>query len=544
MRSTTSQDKIRFGIYCNGFVMPHWKAVALQQLLEKEQTEVVVVLMGSAHPQKGSSPSFLWTLYDQLYLRKRSKAGKKVYLEEILQDIPVIHLESALSITSEVANAVEQFHLDVVLQLDHGAPYKGLASLAKSGCWFFSHDHPTAGFWPLYRSEKITTGALVQALPNNLPLRTLKTGVLKTQVLHPRNRDLLLMESASWPRLAAKEMLLTGYPPNDTATNKAGLPAHTFPGTLQIIRYIAQSVFRLAHKVWRSYFFTDYWNVGVANAPITEFLQRDKPEVHWFPRLPMTKFIADPFAMIHDDKLEIIYEVFPFNTGIGEIASLTYHKEGFVDNGAVITEPFHMSYPYLIRFGDDIYCIPETWQANQVRLYKAIDFPLRWTLDRVLIDGYAGIDNTPVFHNGYWWLFSTDKHNGAHYNLNLFYTKDFFDEWHPHPLNPVKTDIRSARPAGSIFEKDGELYRPAMDYSEKIEGRIIVNRITQLGPDKFMEVQHSIIDPYTDTYFSDKIHTLAACGPYTIIDGARELFIFNSWDAFRYKMSSKLGKRG
>jgi hypothetical protein len=67
-----------------------------------------------------------------------------------------------------------------------------------------------------------------------------------------------------------------------------------------------------------------------------------------------------------------------------------------------------------------------------------------------------------------------------------------------------------------------------MDYAEKIEGRIFINKVLKLSKTEYEEIQVKIIDPYTDTRFSDKIHTLCDAGEYTIIDGGKEAFIFGS----------------
>jgi hypothetical protein len=67
-----------------------------------------------------------------------------------------------------------------------------------------------------------------------------------------------------------------------------------------------------------------------------------------------------------------------------------------------------------------------------------------------------------------------------------------------------------------------------MDYAEKIEGRIYINKVLKLSKTEYEEITVRIIDPYLDTCFSDKIHTLCEAGDYTIIDGGKEAFIFGS----------------
>jgi hypothetical protein len=161
-------------------------------------------------------------------------------------------------------------------------------------------------------------------------------------------------------------------------------------------------------------------------------------------------------------------------------------------------------------------------------MYKAVDFPLSWEKSHILLDGFAGIDSTIIEHDNTYWLFTTDKKDGFRYNLKLFYAEDLLAKWIPHPMNPVKTDIRSARPAGTPFRHKGVWYRPSMDYAEKIEGRIYINQVMKLSKTEYEEIPVKIIDPYSDTRFSDKIHTLCDAGEFTIVDGGKEAFIFGS----------------
>jgi hypothetical protein len=139
-------------------------------------------------------------------------------------------------------------------------------------------------------------------------------------------------------------------------------------------------------------------------------------------------------------------------------------------------------------------------------------------------------------------MFSTDKDDGVHHNLKIHYAQDLFGPWHPHPKNPVKTDIRAARPAGSIFTHEGAIFRPSMDYSEKVEGRITLNRILTLSTTDFEEEVHGVINPFPDTFYSDKVHTLCAAENFTIVDGAKELFIFDNIHVLRYQLNKQWHK--
>lgn len=51
----------------------------------------------------------------------------------------------------------------------------------------------------------------------------------------------------------------------------------------------------------------------------------------------------------------------------------------------VLEEEFHLSFPYAFRVGDDIFMIPETCANRDIRLYKSIDFLLKWKFERQLM---------------------------------------------------------------------------------------------------------------------------------------------------------------
>ena len=64
----------------------------------------------------------------------------------------------------------------------------------------------------------------------------------------------------------------------------------------------------------------------------------------------------------------------------------------------VLEEQFHLSYPYIFEHEDRVYMIPETNEANEIRLYQAVDFPLIWELKQVLMQNVSAVD-TSIFAN-------------------------------------------------------------------------------------------------------------------------------------------------
>src|SRR5690606_2869051 len=89
----------------------------------------------------------------------------------------------------------------------------------------------------------------------------------------------------------------------------------------------------------------------------------------------------------------------------------------------------------------------------------------------------------------------------------------------PHPLNPVKEDIRSARPGGMPFEHEGALWRPARDASVP-GGGISFNRVHSLTPQHFLEETVRTMGALPGPW-SDGIRTISRVGTFTLVDGLR-----------------------
>jgi hypothetical protein len=173
-----------------------------------------------------------------------------------------------------------------------------------------------------------------------------------------------------------------------------------------------------------------------------------------------------------------------------------------------------------------VLCIPETSEAQEIALYEAECFPERWTRLATLVTGTAIVDATLFRHEEYWWLAGSELAAfGANCELHLWYAQSILGPWNPHPGNPVKVDIRSARPAGTPFVQDGVLYRPAQDCSRTYGGRVIINRVLTLTPLAFREEAFVAVDPDRAGPYPSGLHTLSQVGKATLIDGKRVRFI-------------------
>lgn len=271
----------------------------------------------------------------------------------------------------------------------------------------------------------------------------------------------------------------------------------------------------------------DIWRVGIAHAPLAIVLQPgvlDTTKITWLPEMPTLTFIADPFGLWRNDRLHIFVETYDYRDRIGRIEVLTFdYRFSLLDRRLALAEPWHLSYPYLIEMDGETYMLPEAHRSGRLTLYRAVEFPTRWEPAHSIALDHVAIDATPVFHDGLWWLFYTPATTrlekfGA---LHIAYAARLTGPWTPHPRNPVRFDVSSARPGGTPLVLDGALTLPVQDCSSTYGAAMRTLRITTLTPERFAADAGPVLQAPRASNYRDGFHTLSAAGDVTLIDAKR-----------------------
>lgn len=273
----------------------------------------------------------------------------------------------------------------------------------------------------------------------------------------------------------------------------------------------------LARKAVDILFSVDRWNIGLVDKSLQEIANHGiaDSDVTW---MPATDGIncADPFGVVSTDGEVILYESFRSGKAAQLHASQQIDRRG---SRIAIGAEGHISYPFTIEVDGSWYCCPETHELNRLNLYKLQEFPYKWILAGVLLEDIPAVDATIIFYDATWWLFYSRQDTQPDVNLFIAYSSTLTGPYTAHPQNPVKSDIRSSRSAGTPFELNGCLYRPAQDCSETYGGKVVLNRIVKLTKSVYQEEIALTIPPVMP--YKDGIHTLASFGKRTLIDGKR-----------------------
>jgi len=198
------------------------------------------------------------------------------------------------------------------------------------------------------------------------------------------------------------------------------------------------------------------------------------------------EFVADPFMLHENDTWYMFFEVLNAQSDRGEIGLAT-SVDGWRWNykQIVLTQPFHLSYPYVFKQKNEYYMIPESYQANSVRLYKAIDFPTKWSFVKTLLDGSDYVDSSIFHFNSKWWLFTSSTKNDI---LRLYFANELMGAWNEHPKSPViEGNAHIARPGGRVIVFDGKVVRYTQDDEPIYGNQVRAFEITELTPTTYAE---------------------------------------------------------
>jgi hypothetical protein len=420
---------------------------------------------------------------------------------------------------------------DVYLDPGEGAPGPVESPFPRLGCWRFVYGPEArladAGRREYEAGERGVMARLVSIDPQGQATQ-LEYGVIKA-VPHSlqATRDRLQVTMAEWPARALRRVLanprlqLRGSPVTlDMATAASRRPPTDTPPSPSLASILRGYARRLAREIRE-----EHWAVGIIPKPVQHVVDAfDPAAIRWLAP-PAGWAIADPLGAVErDGVLTMLAEGYTFDDRRGRIVAMDVRlRDCALLSGPreILPLPVHASYPHLIEHEGETYCLPETSALGRVQLYRAESFPEKWVADRILLQSFAGADATVCRQGGLWWMFVGDHADQDEAKLHIFHAPDLCGPWQPHALNPVKCDLRSARPAGPLFGHAGALYRPAQDCSRTYGGAVAVNRVTKLTPTEFEEETVNVLRPAPE--YPHGLHTLTGVGSYTLVDGKREV---------------------
>ena len=557
-RSTPTQpSKLKVGLLLDSYQVPSWFYRMLSDIQKSDSAELSLVILNDK-PQtqrnhtlysklKNNSHRLgylitrriLELLYEKLIERtiNLDDAESLKNSSSLLNGVPSLSVKTKRKKWSdyfypEDVDEIKNYDLDILIRGGFGILRGEILSSAKHGVWSYHHgdNHINrggpAGFWESMESWP-ETGAILQILTEDLDNGTVlyRSFSCTNTMSVTDNRSNYYWKSVKFMTRKINELYTLGA--DDFFINAKSSNRH--PNIYSEKLYVQPNNWDLALLTWNklvektkllinNHFFFNQWILMFdIKEEFSSSLWRYKKILP-----PKDRFWADPHVITRDNKYYIFIEELLYSTNKGHISLIEMDEKGnYTPPVKILDRPYHLSYPFVFEHDNELYMIPETAENRTIELYKCTSFPDQWELETILMEDIHAVDATLHYHENKWWLFANMiEIDGASDwdELFLFSSENLAsNQWQAHPQNPIVSDVKTARPAGRIFEHNGGLYRPSQNCSHHYGYGFNFNEITQLSSTDYKEQLVSEVKPNWDKNIIGT-HTFCRSGSLHVID--------------------------
>ena len=565
LHSKSQAKPLRIGVMVDSFQLAAPFREVLTDIGKSDFARLELVIVNQAAKQPSASTSDRLSKWQRLrnpahrrsmvfdrfarYDRRREyrpRATEAVDCTDILGscarlDVSPIEEGTAHRFPADALAALRTNDLDVVLRLGF-KPLRGeVLGVARCGVWTF-HFGATelssgvpALFWEVVYDNPCSEVSLRVATGSSKEDLVLCKSVFPTLRGYWPARNLFQPCWGSTHQVIRKlnELHQSGW---DSLVEQAAAaePSHgkagpqRIPTNWDMARWLLPHVdeeMNLRYNAWRIRR-TDQWRIGIRRAASPSLITdrpEDKSGFQWMP-CPAGHYYADPMLYEHEGQGWIFFEDYIYEQARGRLCCAPVNQDGTFGSTSVCLDlDYHLSYPFVFEYDGEIFMMPESVGKGRVELWRATKFPFEWKLEKVLFEGLC-VDTTPVFHQDRWYFFTallSRRKTHAAFGA-LFHAESLTGEWVLHPVSPISTDVRDARPGGGIVKVGDRLLRPLQDCSERYGRRLHIEEIVELTPETYRTRRLHSIEPDWEKGL-EGVHTYGYCAGWEVLDAVRRL---------------------
>ena len=403
---------------------------------------------------------------------------------------------------------IKSLNLNLLIRGGSGILKGEILNLCKNGIISFHHGDNNfyrggpPGFWEIINKEA-RTGFIIQRLGDELDNgKVLFKGYFTTHWIYTLNLINLFEKSNIFLHFVVENLTSNTSEVNFKDKKQSVGPIYSVPSIYISTLYILYTFKNIFIKVLNEIFFKNYqWNIAYKFT--SDWKNTNLSEAKTIPN-PSNRYLADPFVVKKDQNHYCFVEDYDKKKKKGIISVYEINKDSCKEIGVALEESFHLSYPFLFSYNKELYMCPDTHEAKEIRLYKCIEFPLKWKFAKTLIKNVSAVDTNIFYKDSKWWLFtnlSSGKLEDHNSQLHIFSSENILsDKWESHKKNPVIFDPFYARNGGLIIDKDN-FYRVYQKPGFKNYGESLgVSKIEELNEDNYKENTEFEVSP---DFFND-----------------------------------------
>lgn len=543
-----NNKKLRVGILLDNSHLETWQYNILEAIARSDYASLELGIINKIQndPTKyfdkpvSDRKTLLYSAYTRMEKRIsqcKPDASALIDTRKIFENIPKIEIQPKMDLyydyfAEEDVKKIKEFDLDVIIKCGFRMLKGDILNAANYGIWAYHYSDETRikggpqGFWETFErmgERGVTLDILTEDMEDKIVLYRSYFSC-DSHFVSLNNNRCYLTSSFFVPRTLKKlntigdEAFFDGIERENKKIKFYQYPDYSIPTNLIFLKMVLKQFYRIGAENIRNNFFPKKWFLLYdLNDTISTSFSRFKKIIP-----PRDRFWADPHVFFKDDTYYIFIEEYPYKQKKGYISLIEMQQSGkYTAAIKVLEEPFHLSYPNIFEYNGTLFMIPETQQSHCINLYECTNFPTGWKHRETLIDSVDAVDSTILLHKNKWWLFTNIVEPGGtenYHELSLFYSDNPLSrDWHPHPLNPVISDIKTARSAGKIFKQNDIVYRPSQCCKPYYGYGIKLNEIVTLTEKEYREKEIVFIEPEWEKRLKG-IHTLCYDNRLTMID--------------------------
>ena len=436
------------------------------------------------------------------YLKHLKKYDlKKLKVKEIDVELDKLDDNKSYLYKEDTINKIKELNLDIILRGGSGILKGEILKSSKFGIISFHHGDnlsyrgKPSGFWEV-KEKNLKSGFTIQILNEKLDDgNVLKRGNFRTQNFYHLNDILLKERSNQYMKFILSNINKTKKLPTILSSFPYNKKIYKSPKYYQSINYLLSRIYEKFQGLIYKFFFNDVWHVGFQMSALDNINLQNSAIL----KNPKNCFLADPFIVEEKNENFIFVEEYSFKHKKGIISVYKVSKEKSERIGVAIEEDFHLSFPFIFKYKNNYFMVPETKAKGEIRLYECEDFPLKWKFKKTIFNSINATDTMIFEHNGIWWMLSTFSNCGRFNDseLHVFYSEEgpITQNWKGLSQNPVIIDPEFGRNGGIYFDKN-KIFRVAQSFGFNAYGKkISIREIVELDQDNYSEIELKSIQP-------------------------------------------------
>lgn len=264
------------------------------------------------------------------------------------------------------------------------------------------------------------------------------------------------------------------------------------------------------------------WNIAFIKEGLDDILKGCPLHFHFMSHSFTDRWFADPFILSVDNKhVVLLAEEYSLNEHKGNIVRLVVNRKDYAldDRQMILCHSSHVSFPQIVRNGNDFQILPENTSEGNVSLFdssgKRVSVLLPFPLHDALLTSLFGKPQ----------IWGTPNHNMSGNELEVYEKMPTSYQL----VQKIQFTDNIARNAGDFFRVGNSIYRPGQICNKLYGEGVCLQRVEQnAGGLHFREVRRILPpSPYVGLHTFNAYHGVVVTDVHSIRQTAFSRMMFN-----------------